>query len=96
MDLNSYLELETSFAVALASVIGVAPSNVSQWKTGRRPIPSDRCPSIERATNGMVTCEEMRPDVDWGYLRGTKPVCSDSPVKDGICANPGLPIDKAD
>jgi len=28
---------------------------------------------LERETDGAVTCEEMRPDVDWSYLRGTAP-----------------------
>lgn len=28
--------------------------------------------NIERESKGAVRCEEMRPDVDWGYLRGTK------------------------
>lgn len=27
--------------------------------------------AIERESAGAVTCEELRPDVDWAYLRGT-------------------------
>lgn len=27
--------------------------------------------SIERESNGAVRCEDLRPDVDWAYLRGT-------------------------
>ena len=34
-----------------------------------RPIPAERCPEIEKATGGAVRCEELRPDVDWAYLR---------------------------
>lgn len=30
--------------------------------------------AIDRETGGMVRCEELRPDVDWAYLRGTKTV----------------------
>jgi DNA-binding transcriptional regulator YdaS (Cro superfamily) len=30
------------------------------------------CINIERETNGKVTCEDLRPDVDWAYIRGTK------------------------
>ncbi len=30
--------------------------------------------AIERETNRAVTCEELRPDVDWAYLRGTAPI----------------------
>ena len=28
--------------------------------------------NIERETKGAVTCEDLRPDVDWQYLRGTQ------------------------
>jgi DNA-binding transcriptional regulator YdaS (Cro superfamily) len=27
--------------------------------------------SIERESNGVIRCEDLRPDVDWAYLRGT-------------------------
>lgn len=33
--------------------------------SGTRPTPTDRCPAIERATEGRVTCEELRPDIRW-------------------------------
>lgn len=26
---------------------------------------------IDRESGGKVTCEELRPDVDWAHLRGT-------------------------
>jgi DNA-binding transcriptional regulator YdaS (Cro superfamily) len=48
----------------LASDIGVNSVLVSQWKTGVRPIPIERCPDIERATEGAVTRRDLRPD-DW-------------------------------
>jgi DNA-binding transcriptional regulator YdaS (Cro superfamily) len=53
----------------LAGVLRVTPPTVSQWVSGRRQIPAERCPEIEKATG--VTCEELRPDVQWGLLRGT-------------------------
>lgn len=28
--------------------------------------------NIDRESCGQVTCEELRPDVDWAYLRGTQ------------------------
>ncbi|MGY4696576.1 helix-turn-helix domain-containing protein [Xylella fastidiosa subsp. sandyi] len=55
---------------ALAGLLGVSSPTVNQWCNGVRPVPAERCPSIERATSGEVTCEELRPDVDWEYLRG--------------------------
>lgn len=33
--------------------------------SGRRLMPVDRCPAIERASKGKVTCEALRPDVRW-------------------------------
>ena len=27
---------------------------------------------IERATRGKITAEQLRPDVDWAYVRGTR------------------------
>lgn len=27
--------------------------------------------AIDRETGGCVRCEQLRPDVDWAYLRGT-------------------------
>lgn len=57
--------------VKAASTLGLSGYQViQQWAKAR--VPADYCPSIERVTNGAVTCEELRPDVDWGYLRGTK------------------------
>lgn len=53
---------------ALASAINVAASAPSMWKK-RGNVPAEHCPAIERATNRAVRCEELRPDVDWGYLR---------------------------
>jgi DNA-binding transcriptional regulator YdaS (Cro superfamily) len=49
--------------VAVARMAGVAPPSVTAWRT--RGIPADRCPAIERATDGRVTCEELRADVAW-------------------------------
>lgn len=56
----------------LARALGVSPAMIYQWANRVRPVPADRCPAIERATNGAVRCEDMRPDVDWAYLRGTE------------------------
>lgn len=28
--------------------------------------------NIDRESGGAVPCEELRPDVDWGYLRNTQ------------------------
>lgn len=64
MNIGTYLSTVCS-AANLAAKITVAPSLISQWKNGVRPIPDDRCPAIEFATAGAVTCEELRPDLVW-------------------------------
>jgi DNA-binding transcriptional regulator YdaS (Cro superfamily) len=55
---------------ALALAIGRVPQVVNNWMR-RGNVPAESCPDIERATNGAVRCEDLRPDVDWAYLRGT-------------------------
>ena len=52
-----------------AKRLAVSPQAVFFWRTGQRKIPADRCPDIERLTG--VRCEALRPDVAWGFLRGT-------------------------
>jgi transcriptional regulator with XRE-family HTH domain len=69
MNLAEYLRQDGRSQTALAKALGVTQGAVWQWANGRRPIPADRCPAIERATAGAVTCEELRPDVDWSVLR---------------------------
>lgn len=55
--------------LALARALGIKPPTVHQWLSGKRPVPAERCPSIERLTGGAVLCEQLRPDVEWGFLR---------------------------
>lgn len=38
------------------------------------------CIAIERESAGAVRCEDLRPDVDWAYLRATD--CPECPVKE--------------
>lgn len=53
-------------ASSMAVALGVSPAAVSQWVTGHRSTPPDRCPDIERAFG--VACEELRPDVRWARV----------------------------
>lgn len=50
---------------AMSDSLTVTPATVNQWVSGIRPVPEDRCPAIERATSGAVTCEELLPAVAW-------------------------------
>lgn len=69
MNLDQYLSENNIVARQFASELGVPPPLLSQWRTNDRRVPAERCPDIERATLGAVKCEELRPDVNWAYLR---------------------------
>jgi DNA-binding transcriptional regulator YdaS (Cro superfamily) len=72
MKLHEWTGLKRGRAIALARHLKVAAPVVSDWCTGEKPIPVERCVPIERFTDRQVTCEEMRPDkaLDFAYLRG--------------------------
>ena len=53
----------------VARMCKVRPPSVSEWRS-RGLIPADRCEQIERATNGAVTCEDLRPDLMWTRVDG--------------------------
>lgn len=57
---------------ALARHFGITPWAVSKWQESG--VPADRCPDIEVLTKGLVTCEQLRPDINWSVLR-TKAKC---------------------
>ena len=59
-------------ASKLAERIHVPVQSVYFWLSGERRIPAEHCPAIERETHHAVVCEDLRPDVDWAVLRGTK------------------------
>lgn len=62
MRLDDYLKDKTN--IDLAKKLGVHASMVSQWKNGTRPIPLERVTDIEKATNGVVSRKDLRPN-DW-------------------------------
>lgn len=62
--------LDRAIAIAgnqekLGEAIGSSQSEVSQWVTGRRPVPPKKAVAIERATG--ISRREFRPD-DWHEL----------------------------
>ncbi|WP_327212924.1 YdaS family helix-turn-helix protein [Ramlibacter sp. Leaf400] len=63
--------------VRAAASIGVERyQTVQSWVRNR--VPAEYCPLIERATDGAVRCEELRPDVAWDVLRA-KAAANDAP-----------------
>ncbi|HGJ5854903.1 MAG TPA: transcriptional regulator [Arsenophonus nasoniae] len=74
MDLKTYTTQKRGRTIYLGRELGVAQALVSQWSNKVRPVPVKRCLEIEKATFGEVLCEDLRPDIDWSYLRGTDPL----------------------
>lgn len=67
MDLKTYAS-ERGRQTSIARLIDAQPQLVWQWANGVKPVPADRCPAIERASDGAVTCEELRADVHWARV----------------------------
>jgi len=86
MNLSDYTSRERGDQAILARALGVPAQLLNQWSKGHRRVPAERCPAIERATGGAVTCEELRPDVDWQFIR-KKPRPKPKPGE-----NPNKPI----
>ena len=61
MKLEEYLKTVDTNS-GLAKRLNVAPSLVSQWKNGTRPIPIERMTDIESATNGLVSRKDLCQD----------------------------------
>lgn len=65
MDIRSYLtQAERGAAAALARAVGVHPVMVSQWASGLKPVPVERCAVIEETTGKLVRRWDLRPG-DW-------------------------------
>ncbi len=50
---------------AVASQLSCSAQAVCFYRDGKRKPPDRLWPTLERLTNGMYTCEQMRPDIVW-------------------------------
>jgi DNA-binding transcriptional regulator YdaS (Cro superfamily) len=58
----------------IAGRIGIRPQAISLWAIKGR-IPAQRVPQLERMARELgkpIRAEQMRPDIDWGVLRGLR------------------------
>lgn len=73
MELKTYI---TSMAVAereaFAARCDTTYAFLRNVAYGQRRAGESLCINIERESSGVVSCEELRADVDWAYLRGTQ------------------------
>ncbi|WP_219116105.1 YdaS family helix-turn-helix protein [Janthinobacterium sp. UMAB-56] len=53
---------------AVAAHFGISPVSVYEW-IKRGYAPADKCPEIEKFSNGASRCEALNAKVDWEYLR---------------------------
>lgn len=71
MDLKTYVDQERGRQTLIAQAVNAQPQLVWQW-ANVRPVPADRCADVELATDGAVTCEELRPDLQWLRVKDSK------------------------
>ena len=64
MNFKDWVNGQRGRSLAIAQALGVTPPVVSDWVTGKKGVPLERCVQIERATNGEVRRQDLRP-VDW-------------------------------
>jgi len=77
MVLTEYLKsLTPEDRDAFAARCGTTIGQLRQVAGGHRRAGESLAINIERESGRQVTCEELRPDVDWAYLRSTSSSCS--------------------
>lgn len=62
MKLHDWTNEQRGRSLWLAGALGITPPVVSDWCTGKKQVPVERCAAIERATQGAVTRRDLRPD----------------------------------
>jgi DNA-binding transcriptional regulator YdaS (Cro superfamily) len=72
VDLKTYLgELAPDQREEFAARCGTSAGHLKNIAYGYKPCGEALAISIDRETSGRVRCEDLRPDVDWAYLRGS-------------------------
>lgn len=56
----------------IAAKSGIGDAYLYQILTGRKVATPQLCITLERESRREITCEQLRPDIDWAYLRGTR------------------------
>jgi len=73
MDLKTFLRsLSLRDRAVFAGRCGTSAGHLRNLSYGYRTCDAGLAIAIERETAGAVTCEELRDDVDWSYLRGRR------------------------
>lgn len=73
MKLKDYFKTRPGARTQLAEAVGVRPVYLSQLAGGHGNASAELAIAIEKATSGQVSCEDIRPDVEWWVLRKGSP-----------------------
>lgn len=74
MNLHDYIKpLDKQALESFAARCGTTVGQLKQVAYGYRRPGASLAISIERESSRSVICEDMRPDIDWGYLRNSSP-----------------------
>ncbi|AEP36202.1 transcriptional regulator [Taylorella asinigenitalis] len=69
MKLRDYLNNKKGRSKRLIEGLGISRVSLWQWKNEHVKISIERCLEIEKFTAGKVTCEELRPELDWVLIK---------------------------
>ncbi|MBX9762862.1 MAG: helix-turn-helix domain-containing protein [Pseudomonadaceae bacterium] len=73
MNLHAYIkDLDKEALEALAVRCKTSAGQIKQVAYGNRRAGAGLAVCLERETQGAVTCESLREDIDWAYLRGSQ------------------------
>lgn len=71
MDLLEFIKPLTREELAsFAARCKTSAGQIKQVAYGHRRASAALAIDIDRETGSSVTCEQLRPDIDWAYLRG--------------------------
>lgn len=65
----------------LAARLNVSKQVIYNWQLTK--VPAERCLDIEELTNGAITCEQLRPDLNWSVLRNAPKVSNSDKSQHG-------------
>lgn len=70
MNLHEYMKpLGKEEIWVLAERCKTTPGQLRQVAYGNRRPAASLAIDLDRETSGVVSCEELRPDIDWAHLR---------------------------
>lgn len=73
MELREFLKrLDKAARKQFAHKCDTSVGHLNQVAHGFRRAGESLAINIDRESGGRVPCEELRPDVDWAYLRNSK------------------------